>query len=236
VRGSGHYQGYDQREDKTDNFGFSYCRASHSNAIDLNPRGVVSLQEQANLHPVKPQRDAQKPLVGEIFSLLPGRSSCGSLVTPQRGPEAAVHRLGTANCVICWVLGQAAKPTWGASAPHPSTACCLTADSQARPGYARRIRNGSPVKHTAAERDTWGPGGREQLLLFPHEGRDLGRAGRMWEAPSISLEAWIWIRLPEPGSHVWRKNHSSEGMLTWDLRGRGDMPRKTTTKQNKTKG
>lgn len=108
---------------------------------------MVSLQEQASPHPVKPQRNTQMPLVGEIFSLLPGKNSCGSLVTPHRGPEAAVHRLGTANCVMCWVLGQAAKPTWGASAPHPSTACCLAADSRARQGFARRIRNGSLVKH-----------------------------------------------------------------------------------------
>lgn len=172
---------------------------------------MVSLQEQASLLPVKPQRDALKPLVGEVFSLLPGRSSCGGLVTPHRGPEAAVHRLGTAHCVMCWVLGQAAKPTWGASAPHPSTACCLAADSQARQGYARRIRNGSLVKHAASERDTWGPGGRERLLLFPREGRDLGRAGRMWEAPSILLEAGICIRLPEPGSHVWRKKSLIRG-------------------------
>lgn len=162
-------------------------QASSSNASKLNPRGMISLQEQASLHPMKPQRDAQKPLVGEIFSLLPRRSSCGSLVTPHRGPEAAVPRLGTANCVMRWVLGQAAKPTWGASAPHPSTACCPAADSQARQGYARRIRNGSLVTHTASERDTWGPGGREQLLLFPLEGCDLGRAGRMWDAPSILL-------------------------------------------------
>lgn len=173
---------------------------------------MVSLQEQASPNPVKPQRDTQMPLVGEIFSLLPGKNSCGSLVTPHRGPEAAVHRLGTANCVMCWVLGQAAKPTWGASAPHPSTACCLAADSRARQGFARRIRNGSLVKHTASERDTWGSGGREQLLPFPLKGRDLGRVGRMWEAPSISLEAGIWIRLPEPGSHVWRKNHSWGGL------------------------
>lgn len=120
-----------------------------------------------------------------------------AVASPHRGPEAAVPRLDTANCVMCCVLGPAAKPSWGASAPHPSTACCPAADSPARHGCARRIPNGSLVKHTAPERDTWGPGGRERLLLFLLEGRDLGRAGRMWESSTNTARGLIWIRLPD---------------------------------------
>lgn len=218
-----------QREVKKTCSGFKIWGASGGNAIELSPRGLWSLQEQASLHPMKPQRDAQMPLVGGIFSPLPGRSSCTSLVTPHRGPEAAVHRLDTANCVMCCVLGRAAKPSRGACAPHPSTACRPAADSPARHECARRIRNGSLVRHMASGRDTWGPGVRELLLLFPFGGRDLGRAGRMWGklhqycgrlgygsgcqmmSPSLATAAGTaraWQ------SCVWRENFSSEGMLT----------------------
>lgn len=130
--------------------------ASVSVAIELNPRGVWSLQEQASLYPHETPKGCTDAPVGRDLLIPPGRSSCASLVTPHRGPEAAVHRLDTANCV----LGRAAKLSWGASAPHPSTACCPAADSPARHECARRIRNGSLVKHTASERDTWGPGVR----------------------------------------------------------------------------
>lgn len=149
-----------QREGEKTRSRFRIWGASDGNAIGLNSRGVWFPQKQANLHPTKPQRDAQMPPVGEIFSLFPGRGSCASVVTPHRGPEAAVHRLETANCVMRYVPGQAAKPSWGASAPHPSTACCPAADSPAGQECARRIRNGSLVKHTASGRDTWGPGAR----------------------------------------------------------------------------
>lgn len=91
---------------------------------------------------------------------------------PQRA-RGSCSQARTANCVMRWVLGQAAKPTWGG---RLCTLPLLGADSQARQGYARRSRNGSLEKHTASESDRWGPGGREQLL-FPLEGRDLAGQG-----------------------------------------------------------
>lgn len=203
-------------------------QASSSNSTELNPRGMVSLQEQASLHPMRPQRDAQMPLVGEIFSLLPGRSSCGSLVTPHRGPEAAVHRLGTANCVMCW--GRLPSQP-GASAPHPSTACCPAADSQARQGYARRIRNDSLVKHAQLLKGTHGDQeAGSSLCCFHLKVVTLAAQGGCGKLHRYCCRLGYGSGCPSLAAMFGGRIAHQEGMLTWNLRGRGNMSRKTKTK------
>lgn len=96
----------DQREDEKTGSGFRNWGTSGGNATQEVCTG--SLQEQGGLNPVRPQRDAQMPLVGELFSLLPRRSSCSK--SPQRARGSCAQAgYGKLCDVLCSGAGCQAK-------------------------------------------------------------------------------------------------------------------------------